>query len=254
MTEEYTKILTKFDISPTAAKTYVALLELGKTSADKLAKRVGTYKANVYDALERLIERGLASYVIEGKKKFYFATRPEKLFSTLEDTKQRAIEEYDEMKKDIEKIMPKLSASYESIKEKNIFEIYQGKKGYRTMILDILREKPKYWKGFGNLQVYEFFPQNFQKWFKSIPFMLFSTKSKQMLERLENAKKMTEIKTIWLPQELYMPIVWVLFGDNLLIIIYEPDIIALRIKSEQIVKTFANQFDYLWKKHKKEIN
>ncbi len=252
MTEEYVKILTKFDISPTAAKTYIALLELGKTSADKLAKRVGTYKANVYDALDRLIERGLASYVIEGKKKFYFATRPEKLFSTLDDRKQKAIEEYDEMKKDIEKIMPKLSASYESIKEKNIFEIYQGKKGYRAMILDILRKKPKYWKGFGNLQVYEFFPQNFQKWFKGIPFMLFSTKSNEMLERLENTRKTTEVKTIWLPEELYMPIVWVLFGDNLLIIIYEPDIIALRIKSDQIVKTFGNQFDYLWKKHGKE--
>ena len=118
------------------------------------------------------------------------------------------------------------------------------------MIMDILHEKPKYWKGFGNLQVQEFFPYDFPKWFKKTKFMLFSTKSEIVLKRLKEATKTTKVEIKWLPKELYMPIVWTLFGSNLLLLIYEPEIIALRIKSEQIVNTFSNQFDYLWNTYK----
>lgn len=251
MKDAHVEILRKFSISPTSAKVYIALLELGKSSADAISKKVGTYKANVYDALDRLIESGMVTYTIEGRKKFYIPTAPEKLASVVEDSREKSMEKYNELKNDVERIMPQLSAMYSSIKEKNIFEVYVGKKGYRAMIMDILREKPKYWKGFGNLQVQEHFPHDFRRWFKSTKFFLFSTKSDVMTRRLNEARKSTSVKTAWLPEEMYMPIVWTLFGNNLLIIVYEPDIIVLRVKSEQIVKTFSNQFDYLWKKHTK---
>ncbi|MBI5002423.1 hypothetical protein HZC31_03500 [Candidatus Woesearchaeota archaeon] len=44
-------LLQHLELSPTAAKVYIALLELGKASADKIAKKAGTYKANVYETL-----------------------------------------------------------------------------------------------------------------------------------------------------------------------------------------------------------
>ena len=116
MADDYTAILRRFNISPTASKVYVALLELGKSSADKIAKRVGTYKANVYDALDRLMDVGLATYIIEEKKKLYLPTNPEKLIGTVEESKQKAVESYEELKKDIERIMPELSAKYNSVK------------------------------------------------------------------------------------------------------------------------------------------
>ncbi len=248
MKEEYIELLTKFDISPTAARAYIALLELGKSSADGIAKRTNTYKANVYSALDKLMEAGLASYIFEGKKKLYIPTSPEKLPLILEESKQKTLDKYEETKKQIDEILPILASSYSSVREKDIFEVYKGKKGYKAMILEILREKPKYWKGFGNLQVQEYFSQYFPRWFKGVNIMLFSTKSEVFLKRLKEARKATKVEIKWLPEELYMPIVWTLFGDNLLILLYKPDIIALRIKSEQIVKTFSNQFDYLWKK------
>ena len=80
--------------------------------------------------------------------------------------------------------------------------------------------------------------------------MLFSVKSEAFSKRLKEAKRFTKIEIKFLPEEIYMQMVWTLFGENLLILIYEPEIIALRIKSETIVKTFSSQFDYLWKKHK----
>ena len=249
MREDYVEILKRFDISPTASKVYITLLELGKSSAGSIAKKAGTYKANVYDALDRLTELGMVTYVVEGRKKLYVPTSPEKLIIAAEESKQRTVEKYDKLRKDLEEIMPQLSAKYRSIQEKNVFEIYVGKRAYKAMISEIVRENPRFWKGFGNLQIQEFFPNEFKKWFKHVKIMLFSTKSSLVVNRMKNAKKTTSIKIIWLPEELHMPIVWTLFGDNLLILIYEPDMISLRIKSPQIVKTFSNQFDYLWKKH-----
>lgn len=249
MIENYAGVLEKFHISRTAAKVYLALLELGKSGADGIAKKAGTYKANVYDSLGKLIEIGLVTYVIEGKKKLYIPTDPNKLLDAADESKEKAIENCELLKKDLEKIIPYLSEKYSRIKDKEIFEIYLGKKGYRAMIREILREKPKQWKGFGNIQVQEFFPNEFERWFRNINMMLFSTPSEIVKKRLKEAKKTAKIKIIWVPEDIQMQVVWTLFGNNLLILLYEPEIIAIRIKSSQVVKTFSDQFDYLWKKH-----
>ena len=88
---EYIALLQKLDLSPTAAKVYISLLELGKASADKIAKRAEMYKANVYDALERLAQLGLATHVFEDNKKLFVATNPEKLPQIVEEFKEKQI-------------------------------------------------------------------------------------------------------------------------------------------------------------------
>lgn len=143
-----------------------------------------------------------------------------------------------------------MSKQYESLREKDLFEVYKGRQGYKALISDIVHtEAPKEWKGFGNLQAQESFPIEFRKWFKKTKFRLFSTKSDSVLALLKNAKKTTGVRLKWLPEDIYMPIVWVVFGNNVLILIYAPEVIALRIQSKQVVETFSSQFDYLWKKH-----
>ena len=242
-------ILQKFNISPTAAKVYLALLELGKSSADKIAKRAGTYKANVYQALEKLAEVGLATHIFEENKRFFIPTNPEKIPSVLKEMERKQQEKMQLLRKDINKLMPQLKAKYNSIKEKELFEVYRGRKAYKAIIEEILREKPKVWKGFGNFQIQEAFPIEYQRWFRKVPFRLFSTKTKEVEKLKKEAEKTCDVKVTWLPKEVYMPIVWVVFGNNVLIIIYEPDLILLRIKSEKVVKTYSSQFDYLWKKY-----
>ncbi len=245
------EIIEKFGLSKTASNVYLSLLTLGKGTADAIAKHAGTYKPNVYQALDRLIEKGLVTSVIEGKKTVYIPTNPQKLLLLAEDAKAEANKKFEELKSDLTQIMPKLQSKYNSIKDTDTFELYKGRNGYRIMIKEILKENPKYWKGFGNLQVQEFFPTEFRSWFRKTKFMLFATKSDEFVVRLKEAKKTTQVNVTWLPEDIFMPIVWTLFGNNLLILVYEPEIIAVRIRSRQIVNTFSSQFDYLWKKHSK---
>ena len=246
---ELIQLLEQFNLSKTAAKIYEALLRLGKSSADKIAKHAHTYKANVYDALARLEEAGLVTTIIEQNKRFFVPTNPEKLEKVLEERKEKEIERIDLLKKELGEIMPRLKAEYKSIKEKDLFEIYRGRKAYKSIINEIVNENPNVWKGFGKLQVQALFPIEFKRWFKAIPIQLFSTKTETMRKREEEAKKTTKVEIKWLPKEVYMPIVWVVFGKNVLMIIYEPEIIVMRIKSKQVTETFSNQFDYLWNRY-----
>ena len=168
MSMDYASILTRFNISPAAAKVYLALLELGKSSAIGIAHKTGMYNANVYEALGKLVEAGLSTYLMENHKKLYITTNPEKLLDVAAAAERKSVESFDALKKDIERLMPTLSAKYLQTKEKNVFEVYYGKKACEAMLQDIAREKPKYWKGFGNLQIQKFFPITFKKWFKRI--------------------------------------------------------------------------------------
>src|SRR3990167_99938 len=103
---DYISLLQKFDISPTATKVYIALLELGKASADKIAKRAGTYKANAYDALEKLAGLGLVSHIFEENRKLFIPTNPEKLPQIIEEIREKHSQKMQELKNELNKIMP----------------------------------------------------------------------------------------------------------------------------------------------------
>jgi sugar-specific transcriptional regulator TrmB len=243
-------VLTELGLSPTAARIYVALVHLGFASADAIAQNAGTYKANAHEALIRLQEKGLCSSVFEGRRRVYRPTPPERLLDLLAETRKREQEQKDALKKDLEAVIPTLSLQYGALSEKDKFEVYRGRQGYKAVISEIVRtEGPTTWKGFGNLQVQEYFPVDFAKWFKKTEFRLFSTPSKKLDGLLTSARKTTKVTLKKLPDEVFMPIVWVVFGNNVLILVYTPEVVAIRIQSKQVVKTFSSQFDYLWKKH-----
>ncbi len=247
--KDLSDLLKNFGISPTASRVYLALLDLGKATAGKVAERAGTYKPNTYAAMAKLQEIGLVTQVFETRK-LYLPTNPEKLPQLLEEMREKENQRLALLSNDILIAMPSLKARYGKVKESELFEVYRGKKAFRALMREIVKEKPKTWKGFGNLQVQHYFPEECKRWFKRVPIKLFSTKSPEMRQRVTDMKKITSVSVSYLPKEVYMPIVWVVFGDNVLINIYEPDVVSMRIKSQAIVKTFSNQFDYLWEKNR----
>src|SRR3989344_2207802 len=84
-----TEVLQEFGLSNTEAKIYLALLELGKSKAGAITKKSTVNRTNVYDALERLIKKGLVSYVSENNKKVFGAVGPQRLQEILKDKQER---------------------------------------------------------------------------------------------------------------------------------------------------------------------
>ena len=60
--------LEKLGLNRNEAKVYFGLLQTVNTTASDLVKHLGLHRNIIYDNLEKLIEKGLVSFVIEGTK------------------------------------------------------------------------------------------------------------------------------------------------------------------------------------------
>ena len=60
--------LRKIGLTSGEIKVYSAVLEIGASSLNKIHEKTGIERRNIYDILNKLIEKGLVSYVIERGK------------------------------------------------------------------------------------------------------------------------------------------------------------------------------------------
>ena len=61
-------ILLKIGLTGNESKIYMILLEMGEAIASDLAKKTDISRPHVYDSINRLMEKGLCSYVIKNNK------------------------------------------------------------------------------------------------------------------------------------------------------------------------------------------
>src|SRR3989338_4567553 len=90
-------ILEKIGLTGNEIKVYLALLELGSVTAGEIIKKTGLHRAGAYDTLERLMDKGIVSYVIKANRKYFEATPPANLITFVEKRE-------DELKDEKEKI------------------------------------------------------------------------------------------------------------------------------------------------------
>lgn len=134
---EIEKILEGIGLTRNEIKIYLALLKLGQTTSWSIIKETGIHTSKVYDSLQRLIEKGLVSYVIISNVKNFSAAKPDRLVDFLEDKKRKL----EEQEKEIKKIIPRLKQNQLLDKETKA-EIFKGWKGMET-VYKILRETLK---------------------------------------------------------------------------------------------------------------
>ncbi len=100
------EILKKFNLSQSETKAYLALLELGASLAGDITKKANINRSNCYDAIQRLIEKGLVSYVIKANRKYFQAETPQKFLELLKEEENQLRTKEEEIKK----VLPQLIA------------------------------------------------------------------------------------------------------------------------------------------------
>ena len=83
-----TSILEDIGLTNAQIKTYLALLELSETTTGPVIKKSGLQNSVVYNALSQLIEHGLVTFVLKGKRKYFSATSPKNLVKYVGDKKR----------------------------------------------------------------------------------------------------------------------------------------------------------------------
>lgn len=115
-------------ISKNEADVYQALLQIGEAKVGEISKQSKVHRRNVYDVLNRLLEKGLAFIILSGNENHYQAVNPNKLNELI-----------DEQKSALNSIMPDLQKMMQDKFQTEEIMIYRGFAGWKRYIRDIIR-------------------------------------------------------------------------------------------------------------------
>lgn len=235
------EVLEELGLSNAEVKVYLKLLELGKCKSGILIDKTKLQSSTVYHILGSLMEKGLVSYILNGKIKYYYAENPKILNELLA-----------EKKKKLDELMPILLEKQNTSNKKQKAKIYEGFKGLKTAYLDILETMNKG-------EEYYFFQFPIEK-LQDEKLTLFyrnyhikraekgifvkcisSTDTKESMKYLYNIKN-TKIRLIEEPS----PNVIVIYKGKVLIIDWDEEPIAFLIESNAIYSSYKKFFEHKW--------
>jgi len=78
-------VLENLGLTRAEIKVFVTLLELGSSTAGKIVEKSGLQNAVVHRAFHSLTEKGLITYVFEGRIKHYQPIEPKLLLNFLDE-------------------------------------------------------------------------------------------------------------------------------------------------------------------------
>ncbi|MFC1723801.1 TrmB family transcriptional regulator [Nanoarchaeota archaeon] len=240
-----TDIFRKIGLTSNEIKVYLALLEMGSTSAGDLIKKVELHRTCVYDMLERLIEKGLVSYVMISKVKHFEVVELHQLLNYIDQKK----DELDDHKKEIESIIPELDMKRKLSKENQEATVFKGKKALKTILEDVLRTKRTFLAYGAEGKFKEFFPIYYHHFHRKRYEIGMSIKI-IYAEKVRKARRHEELKRImikFLPDEFETPANTWIFGDKVAIVVWSEQPIATVIRSKEVAKAYRTNFKLLWK-------
>lgn len=126
-----TEILEDIGLTPAEIKAYLALIELGTSTAGPVIEKSDLQSSVVYRALPSLVEKGLASFAKKGRIRHYSATDPDYLVKFI-----------DEKKKGLQSILPQLW-DLQKPHEKQEVEVFEGFKGFKIMLYQLIDDAEK---------------------------------------------------------------------------------------------------------------
>ncbi len=124
----YTEIFEDIGLSPSEAKIYETLLGSGEIGVSEISLKAGVHRRNVYDALNRLVEKGLVFRIFQKGEHQFRAVTPDKLAEVLEAKEKK-----------LSGILPELRKLYHSEPLQEAAYIYKGLEGYKNYMRDMAR-------------------------------------------------------------------------------------------------------------------
>lgn len=243
--EDIEKLLRKIGLTKGEVDVYLALLNLGLSTTGDITKKADISSSKVYEVLQRLINKGLASYVIQRGVKHYSATSAERLADLLEDKKN----DISKTQKELKRLIPSLNIQRNK-KEIPEAVIYRGKKGALIALAEVIEsgKSGKEIVGFGTEDYPTFFPAQTEEYAKI-------AKKYKFKERLlfgkgfKSPNKSAKIK--YLPKEFIIPTRTMIYEDKVAIVDFNEPMTTIIIKKEAIAKSYKEHFNLLWEVAKK---
>ncbi len=244
-------------LSPNEAKIYESLVEQGESSISQIAINAQIHRRNAYDAINRLIDKGLCFLIVSQKENRYNAVDPDKL-----------TELWVEKQIELEKRLPELKKQFRHREAPQEAYIYRGLEGQKNVFRDVIRVgEDSYFigaKGGWFDSRYDtqlqgardaMFKEANKKGIKFIQLFEYAVK-----EEMPNFPKYFPGKLIYrfLPKEYATNSVIHIFGDY--VVTYtgvtlgkiSDDIVFFVLRSKDLAESYRKWFWYMWEQSEED--
>ncbi|NQU98802.1 TrmB family transcriptional regulator [Candidatus Woesearchaeota archaeon] len=227
------EIIKSLGLSDNESEVYLLLLNQKEALAADIAKKSKISRPHIYDTIAKLIDKGLASYVIKNGKKYFKPADPE-VFMDLLKSKEDSLKN----------ILPDLKTLYSPQKEKPVVEVYEGKEGLKVVLNQLIKLGEDFsalgptinWQKEVPIALERYLRKREKIGFKG---RLLSPEGTDVLKVPLNTYKS-------LPKEYASPATTVMYGDKTCLILWLDTIVTILIENKELAESFKNYFNLMW--------
>lgn len=241
-----TETLEQIGLTRNEGRVYETLLRKGQADSAQLSRESGVHRINVYDVLNSLMAKGLASYVLEGRKRLFKPEDPQKLAEILSAKSAR-----------LATILPELVKEFNAKKEPLDISILRGVEGKRTQFEEIGRYAQ-------NTFNYTFIPHGLmtlhQPPYNTVLKKFYTKIAKQGVDsrllvldspdarkRAEFFSGIPKIQIRFSKDIIFTAVSWNVCNDLLYLTFFIEPYLVIRIRSKEIAQAFYTNFNLMWK-------
>ncbi len=232
------EFLKELGLTEIEVKIYLMLLKRGSSLAGDITRNTGIHRRSVYDAIERLIEKGLVSYIKTNNRKYFEAVNPERFLEILKEKEEN-----------LKSILPELNGLRGISKERKETLFFRGKQALKSVFDDQIREGKEILVFGDTVNVNEILKYYFFKFDKE------RVKRKINIRMIfdENAKENKDLKKIPLCNLKFIKkgnegnMSSYIYGNNIAIVVWSDEPKAILIKEKDVADGFRSYFEFMWR-------
>lgn len=237
------RIFRSLGLTENESRVYLTLLNLGTAQAGQITEKSGIHRRNVYDAIARLMEKGLVSFVTVNNKKLFSPVNPKRFLEIIDEKKF----ELDNLKNEFNKIIPELDLRTK-LQEKHDVRFFKGVEGLKTVYEDIIRTGKDY-IGYGPGRQIE---KILKHYFEHFVNKRIKARIRIRLIYDEDSRNKVKINPLsevrYIPQEYSSRAALRIYGDKVaLLLLSEEEPLAIVIKNKAIADGYRKYFEVMWK-------
>jgi len=220
------------------SRIYLSLLRKGSSKAGTISKDSELDRTSTYNCLKSLLQKGLASYAVIGKIKYFQPANPTNIEIYLKDRLDT-----------VKQIMPDLQKMYKSTKLEQNVRLFKGKKGVKFILDDIIKERKENCIFGSEGQLKKFYPYYADRFVSQLKENRIKVRSIVRFTRRKNNTKYQEYRFITAESE--SPVVTNIYGNKIGIIVWSDNPEVILIENKTSAEAYREYFEFMWKSAKK---
>jgi sugar-specific transcriptional regulator TrmB len=241
------KLLEEIGLTRSERIVYTTLLKSGSIKVGELLKRVDLHRSRIYEAINRLVEKGLVSSVKRENINYYSACDPERLVSYIEEQKKALARK----ERKVKELLPELRKQMPTELPEGEAHVFAGKEGFKSIRKDVLRQgKDLLLIGaIGKEDELEYFFPGFDR-----QRVKQGIKLKVLYDHQVRGRKISKLKLMerkFLPKEYSSPAVINIYADRVVNVLWKDDNpLCFMIINQEIADSYRKWFRHMWKHSK----